>query len=77
MTNDRDALRAQLIEAMGFISEDRYCTWMPGLSQVLHEEAGIWEIVGREVGWPVGDRGAWTWVTWDEAADIYCAGRAA
>jgi hypothetical protein len=60
---------------MSFISEDRYCqAWMAGLSQSLHEEGGLWEILGRSIGWPVGERDGWLWMTWEEARDFYAAG---
>lgn len=66
--------RAQLIEAMSAVSEDRWCAgWMPELDRRLHTEGGIWEHIGRKVGWPVGNYEAWTWVSWDEAADRYGA----
>ncbi|MFF4672315.1 hypothetical protein ACFY1C_21060 [Streptomyces sp. NPDC001279] len=65
-------MRAQLLEAMHTTSEDRYCSsWMAGLSEALHEEAGIWELVGRAIGWPVGERGRWTWMSWEDATRIY------
>ncbi|MFJ6729436.1 hypothetical protein ACIQPQ_31490 [Streptomyces sp. NPDC091281] len=74
--SDIPAMRRQLLEAMYFTSEDRYVTaWMPGLSQALHEEGGIWELVGRSIGWPVGEPEAWVWKSWDEAARIYAAPR--
>lgn len=67
-----EQMRAQLLEAMHTTSEDRYCcSWMAGLSRALHAEGGIWELVGRAVGWPVGEAGEWLWMTWEDAAQVY------
>lgn len=64
--------RQQLIEAMSGVSEERWCAgWLYGLEQRLHAEGGIWETVGRSIGWPVGDYERWTWFPWDEAAEIF------
>ena len=66
------SLRSQLLEAIAYVSQDRYdCSWMPGLSRSFHEEGGIWEILGRVVGWPVGEEGRWVWMTWEQAAAHY------
>ena len=66
--------RAQLIEAMSGVSEERWCAgWMENLDRRLHAEGGIWEVIGRAVGWPVGDFEKWAWVSWDEAAALYAA----
>jgi hypothetical protein len=59
----------QLLEAMSAISEDRSSArWAGDLASTLHAEGGIWETLGRAVGWPTGNYDAWTWVTWEEAA---------
>lgn len=64
--------RDQLIEIMSAISEERYCSgWHVGLDRALHEEGGVWEHVGRAIGWPVGDYRRQQWMTWDEAAKHY------
>lgn len=64
--------REQLIEAMSGVSEERwYAGWMHDLDRRLHAEGGIWEILGRAVGWPTGDYNQWVWVSWDEAAALY------
>lgn len=73
-TSDEDiaTMRKQLLETLYSASEDRYsAAWMPGLSQALHEEGCIWELIGRVIGWPVGEPETWAWKTWDEAARIY------
>jgi hypothetical protein len=69
---DLDRQRKQLIEAMSAVSEERTCCgWIAGWERTLHAEGGIWETIGRAIGWPVGDWGAWMWVSWDEAAARY------
>ncbi|WEO92712.1 hypothetical protein A6P39_000415 [Streptomyces sp. FXJ1.172] len=40
-------------------------------SRLTVGSGGIWETLGRAVGWPTGDYDAWTWVTWEEAARAY------
>lgn len=65
---DLDRRRDQLIEAMSAVSEDRTCMgWAPDLERDLHAEGGIWEAIGRTIGWPIGNYEAWTWVTWEQA----------
>jgi hypothetical protein len=72
---DQTRQREQLIEAMSGVSEERWCAgWLEGLDARLHHEGGIWETIGRSIGWPVGDYRAWTWFPWDEAAEIYAKG---
>jgi hypothetical protein len=64
--------RAQLLEAMSAVSEDRTCCgWAADWARTLHAEGGIWETLGRAVGWPTGDYDAWVWVSWEEAAALY------
>ena len=64
--------REQLIEAMSAVSEDRTCCgWASDWARTLHAEGGIWETLGRAVGWPVGNYDQWVWVSWDEAAALY------
>ncbi len=67
--------RAQLLEAMSAVSEDRTCCgWASDWARTLHAEGGIWELLGRAVGWPTGNYDQWVWVSWDEAATLYAAG---
>ncbi|MEU5476702.1 hypothetical protein [Streptomyces mirabilis] len=57
---------------MSAVSEDRSSArWAGDLARTLHAEGGIWETLGRAVGWPTGNYDAWTWVTWEEAARAY------
>ncbi|MFJ5151411.1 hypothetical protein ACIQCF_07450 [Streptomyces sp. NPDC088353] len=64
--------RAQLIEAMSGVSEERWCAgWMESLDQRLHAEGGIWETIGRAVGWPTGNYDQWVWMSWDKAGHLY------
>jgi hypothetical protein len=64
--------RKQLLEAMSAVSEDRTCTgWAADWARTLHAEGGIWETLGRAVGWPTGNYDAWVWVSWEEAARLY------
>lgn len=64
--------RKQLLEAMSAVSEDRTCSgWAGGWARTLHAEGGIWETLGRAVGWPTGNYDQWVWVSWDEAAALY------
>jgi hypothetical protein len=75
MTDQTERLergRAQLLEAMSAVSEDRTCCgWAADWARTLHAEGGIWETLGRAVGWPTGNYDAWWWVSWDEAAALY------
>jgi hypothetical protein len=69
--------RAQLIEAMSAVSEDRTCCgWTSEWARTLHAEGGIWETLGRAVGWPTGNYDQWVWVSWDEAAALYATATA-
>ena len=64
--------RTQLIEAMSAVSEDRTCCgWASDWARTLHAEGGIWETLGRAVGWPTGSYDQWVWVSWGEAAALY------
>lgn len=66
--------RAQLLEAMSAVSEYRTCCgWAVDWARTLHAEGGIWETLGRAVGWPTGNYDQWVWVSWDEAAALYAA----
>ena len=66
--------RAQLLEAMSGVSEERTCAgWCGDWARTLHAEGGIWETLGRTVGWPTGNYDQWVWVSWDEAAALYAA----
>lgn len=75
--------RRQLLDVMSAISEDRHDTgWYLGIERDLHREGGIWETIGRTIGWPTDCRNwswvvfedYWTWVTWDEARRLYAGG---
>lgn len=64
--------RGQLLEAMSAVSEDRTCCgWAPDWARTLHAEGGIWETLGRAVGWPTGNYDQWEWASWDEATALY------
>ena len=70
--DDLTTRRRQLIEAMSAVSEERTCAgWMADWARTIHAEGGIWETIGREVGWPTGNYDVWVWVSWDEAARLY------
>jgi hypothetical protein len=75
---DEEALkrgREQLLEAMRGVSEDRTCaSWCGDWARTLHAEGGIWETLGRSVGWPTGNYDQWVWVSWDEASALYGGG---
>ncbi|MEV4440438.1 hypothetical protein AB0K09_15720 [Streptomyces sp. NPDC049577] len=67
-----DRQRAQLLEAMSAVSEDRTCCgWASDWARTLHADGGVWEILGRAVGWPTGNYDHWVWLSWDEAARLY------
>jgi hypothetical protein len=67
-----DARRKQLIELLGAFSEERWCAgWMLDIDKQAYQEGGVWEIIGREIGWPLGYEGDEGWVSWDEAAIHY------
>lgn len=69
---DLDRQRHQLSELMSAISEERYAAgWLDGLDRRLHAEGGLWETIGRAIGWPVGDYKHWTWMSWNEAGRQY------
>lgn len=64
--------RQQLLESMSAVSEDRTCCgWASDWARTLHAEGGIWETLGRAVGWPTGNYDRWVWMSWDEAAALY------
>ena len=68
------ALRTSMLALISATSEDRWCAgWMGGIEEELYAEGGIWEILGREVGWPNGYDGAtaFAWLTWDEAGQVF------
>lgn len=68
------ALRRALLTMMGDWSEGAYAAgWMSGTEEMLHERGGVWEILGRELGWPTGYEhdADFAWVTWDEAGRIF------
>ena len=68
----RDAIRAMLLAGMREWSEENYCAgWLIDLESRMHREGGIWEILGRLVGWPIGCEAEGGWETWDEAAARY------
>lgn len=70
-----DVQREQLLEAMSGVSESRWCAgWLYGLSRRLYEEGGIWQTVGEQTGWPMGDYENWTWVPWEQAGALYFPG---
>jgi hypothetical protein len=57
---------------MHAVSEERTCaSWAADWARTLHAEGGIWETLGRAVGWPTGNYDTWVWVSWDEAAALY------
>lgn len=69
-----DAQRRELLEAMSAWSEDNWAAgWMHGTEKMLYEYGGIWEILGREIGWPTGYEhdADFRWVSWDEAGVIF------
>ena len=44
---------------------------MSGIDAQLYRTGGIWEIIGRAIGWPIGYLGEDGWESWDEAAEVY------
>jgi hypothetical protein len=69
---ERSAVRKALLSAMSEWSEDNYCAgWLIDLESRLHREGGMWETLGRMVGWPIGCDAEDGWETWDEAAARY------
>jgi len=70
--------RRQLVEAMSTVSKKRYwAEWERNLDRSLHSEGGMWEILGRTVGWPVGEWKPLTWMSWDDAGALYTSGTVA
>ena len=64
--------RAQLIAAMRGYSDELYsANWLDNLDRVLHQQGGIWQILGLAIGWPLGYQGRDGWVTWEEAEIFY------
>lgn len=64
--------RAQLVDAMSAVSEERHgLWWVAGLDRRLYSEGGMWETLGRTYGWPVGYYERWTWMSWDDAGALY------
>lgn len=51
--------------------ETTFAGWMSNLEQTLALEGGVWEVLGRAIGWPIGwpidYRAVDGWETWDEA----------
>ena len=69
-----DALRRSLLTMMSDWSEENWCAgWMSRTEEMLHEQGGTWEILGRAIGWPTAYEGDahFAWVTWDEAGQIF------
>lgn len=67
-----DARRKQLIELLSAFSEERWAAgWMRDIDKEAYKEGGVWEILGREVGWPLGYEGDQGWVSWEEAGEHY------
>lgn len=63
-------LQDDLLTLMSAWSEDQHCAgWLVGLDQELRGRGGIWEILGRAIGWPIGYRAEGGWTTWDEAGN--------
>lgn len=64
--------RSQLISLIRAHSEEAYAaSWLGGIDEDLYKVGGVWEIMGREIGWPLGYEGENGWVSWDEAAVRY------
>ena len=75
-----DALRTSLLAMMSDWSESTWAAgWMSRTEEMLHEQGGVWEILGRAVGWPTAYEGDahFAWVTWDEAGAIFADRKAA
>lgn len=71
---DLDAAREELLDLLSSWSEDRWAAgWVNGIDKEAHGVGGVWEVVGRVIGWPLGYRGDKGWVTWNEAASYYGA----
>jgi len=69
---EREAVRTALLAAMSEWSEENYCAgWLIGLEHKLHREGGVFETLGRMVGWPIGVDAEGGWETWEEAAARY------
>jgi hypothetical protein len=63
-------LRERLLDLISATSEDRWAAgWMSGIERDLYSEGGLWEALGRVVGWPTQYRGGW--MTWDEAGEYF------
>ena len=65
-----EALRQSLLVMMSDWSEGTYAAgWMSGTEKMLHDQGGVWEILGRAIGWPTGYAevpSETEWVAWDE-----------
>ena len=69
---ERVAVRNILIDAMSLWSEENYCAgWLNGLEHMLHRQAGMWETLGRLVGWPIDCDASGGWESWEEAGERY------
>lgn len=69
-----DALRRSLLVMMSDWSEGAYAAgWMSGTEEMLHDQAGAWEILGNAIGWPSGYEhdADFRWLTWDEAGELF------
>lgn len=74
-----DALRLSLLTMMSDWSEGAYAAgWMSGTEEMLHAKGGVWETLGRAIGWPSGYEHApdFRWLTWDEAGALFAERKA-
>lgn len=68
--SEQQRRRDDLLDLMSAWSEVHYCAgWLVNLDQRLRARGGVWEILGREIGWPIGYRAEEGWTTWDDADD--------
>lgn len=74
-----ETLRNTLLEMMSDWSESHYAAgWMSGTEEKLHAQGGVWEILGRAIGWPSGYEGDadFRWLTWEEAGVLFAERKA-
>lgn len=74
-----DAMRRSLLTMMSDWSEGAYAAgWMSGTEEMLHTQAGVWEVLGRAIGWPTGYEhdADFRWVTWGEAGVLFAERKA-
>lgn len=58
------AARSDLLAAIGDASQAAYfAAWMTGIERTLLARGGMWELLARAVGWPVGYLGLDGWDT--------------